>query len=254
MAYRVSLIRVDLRSRKPGHAHEDAGRQVQGDVLQVVAVGIAQLEHAASRGVRRLSGMGIDFCRRDIARSVTLHWRGCRPGCLRRRSRAVFAGARPHVDDVVGVADGVLVVLDDDHRIAQVAQVPERAEQAFVVALVQADGRFVEHIHHAGEAGADLRGQADALRLAAGEGIGGAVEREVIEADVVQEGQPRSDFLDDLSATWARCPSSLSVWKNSSAWRIGRRDRLCSVQPPMVTLRASTRRREPPHSGRAGWR
>jgi hypothetical protein len=37
-------------------------------------------------------------------------------------------------------------------------------QQAVVVALVQADGRFVEHVHHAGQAGADLRGQPDALR------------------------------------------------------------------------------------------
>jgi hypothetical protein len=52
-----------------------------------------------------------------------------------------------------------------------------------------------------------------------------------------------------LSATWARLPSSFSSSKNFSDWRIGRRDRSCSVQPPMVTLRASMRRREPPHSG-----
>ena len=35
---------------------------------------------------------------------------------------AVLARARPDVDDVVGDADGLLVVLDDDHRVAEVAQ------------------------------------------------------------------------------------------------------------------------------------
>ena len=35
---------------------------------------------------------------------------------------AVLAGARPDVDDVVGDADGLLVVLDDDHGVAEVAQ------------------------------------------------------------------------------------------------------------------------------------
>jgi hypothetical protein len=30
---------------------------------------------------------------------------------------------------------------------------------------VQADRGFVQHVHHADEAGADLRGQPDALRL-----------------------------------------------------------------------------------------
>ncbi len=38
---------------------------------------------------------------------------------------AVHAGARAHVDHVVGAADGLLVVLHHDHRVAQVAQVGE---------------------------------------------------------------------------------------------------------------------------------
>ncbi len=100
---------------------------------------------------------------------------------------AVLAGARAHVDDVVGRSDGLLVVLDHDHRVAEVAQVLERVEQACVVALVQADRRFVQHVHDAGQAGADLRREADALRLAAGERLGRAVERQVVEADVDQE-------------------------------------------------------------------
>jgi hypothetical protein len=65
------------------------------------------------------------------------------------------------------VEDRVLVVLDDDHRVAEVAQVAQRVEQAGIVALVQADGRLVQHVEHAGEARADLRGEPDALALAA---------------------------------------------------------------------------------------
>ena len=45
----------------------------------------------------------------------------------------------------------------------------QRVEQLVVVALVQADGRLVEDIQNAHEARADLRGQPDALALAAGE-------------------------------------------------------------------------------------
>jgi hypothetical protein len=80
-------------------------------------------------------------------------------------------------------------VLDDDHRVADVAQVLERLQQAVVVALVQADRRLVEHVHDAGQPGTDLRGQADALRLAAGQRFRRAVERQVVEADVDQELQ-----------------------------------------------------------------
>jgi hypothetical protein len=81
---------------------------------------------------------------------------------------AVLAGARADVDDPVGGADGVLVVLDDDQRVAQVAQPDQRLDQPVVVALVQPDRRLVEHVEHADQAGADLGGQPDALRLAAG--------------------------------------------------------------------------------------
>ena len=121
-----------------------------------------------------------------------------RADLLRRALRddlaAVLARAGPHVDDVVGGQDRVLVVLDDDHAVAEVAQVLERAEQPVVVALVQADRRLVEHVHHAGQARADLRREADALRLAARQRLGRAVERQVVEADVVQELQPRRRF------------------------------------------------------------
>ncbi len=50
----------------------------------------------------------------------------------------------------------------------------ERAEQAVVVALMQPDGRLVEHIENAREARADLRGEADALRFTARQRAGRA--------------------------------------------------------------------------------
>jgi hypothetical protein len=70
------------------------------------------------------------------------------------------------------VQDRVLVMLDDDHGIADVAQVPQRIQQPGIVALMQADRRLVEHVEHAGQAGADLRRQTDALALAAGQRAG----------------------------------------------------------------------------------
>ena len=106
-------------------------------------------------------------------------------------------GAGAEVDDVVGVADRVLVVLDDDHRVAEIAQALERFEQAVVVALVEADRRLVEHVEHARQARADLAGEADALALAARERAAGAVEVEVVEPDVVEEAQPLVDLLED---------------------------------------------------------
>ena len=70
------------------------------------------------------------------------------------------AGTGAHVEDMVGATDGVLVMLDDDHGIAQIAQPPQGRQQPIIVALMQ-------HIEHAGQAGADLRRQSDALAFAA---------------------------------------------------------------------------------------
>jgi hypothetical protein len=113
---------------------------------------------------------------------------------------AVDAGAGADVEHMVGGADGVLVVLDHDHGVAEVAQALEGFQQARVVALVQADRRLVQHIEHTGEAGADLRGQPNALALAAGQRAAGARQRQVIEPDVDQEFQPLADFLEHAYA------------------------------------------------------
>ena len=112
---------------------------------------------------------------------------------------AVHAGAGADVDHVVGGADGVLVVLDHDHRVAEVAQPPQRFQEPGVVALVQADRGLVEHVEHAGEAGADLRGEADALALAAGERARGARQGQIIEPDIDQKFEPLADLLEDAA-------------------------------------------------------
>ena len=84
---------------------------------------------------------------------------------------AVDTRTRTDVDDVVGRVYRVLVVFDDDHGIAEVAQEGQGLQQAIVVALMQADRRLVEDVHDADQPGADLAGQANALGFAAGQGF-----------------------------------------------------------------------------------
>ena len=116
---------------------------------------------------------------------------------LRDDPPAVLARARAEVDEVVGRAHRLLVVLDDDHRVAEVAQALERRDQLRVVALVQPDRRLVEDVEHADQRRADLRRQADPLRLAARQRRGGAVHRQVADADVLQELQALGDLAQD---------------------------------------------------------
>ena len=100
---------------------------------------------------------------------------------------AVLARARAHVDEPVGAPHHLLVVLDDDDGVAEVAEPLERADQPVVVALVQPDRGLVEDVEDADELRADLRREPEPLRLAARERGRGAVEREVADADVVEE-------------------------------------------------------------------
>src|SRR5690348_7966224 len=85
---------------------------------------------------------------------------------------AVLARARPEIDDVIGRAHRLLVVLDDDDGISEIAQLLEGGDEPRVVALMQADRRLIENVQHAHEPRPDLRRQPNALRLTARERLG----------------------------------------------------------------------------------
>ena len=188
------------RAGHAGHADEQADRQVQRDVLEVVAGGAGKRQAALGVG---LVALGRDAESADVP---ARYWPVSECGARRMSSGVPCATIWPPCSPAPGPMsttwsaeqDRVFVVLDDDHAVAEVAQMLERRQQAVVVALVQADRRLVEHVHDAGQARADLRGEADPLRFAAGERLGGAVERQIVQADVVEELQPVDDFLDDL--------------------------------------------------------
>ena len=97
------------------------------------------------------------------------------------------AGAGAEVDDPVGARHQFVVVLDDEQGVTFVAEREEGFDESVVVAGVQADGGLVENVKDAGQIGAELGGQADALGFAAGKGVGRSVEGEVAEADVVEK-------------------------------------------------------------------
>ena len=162
----------------------------------------------------------------------------------------MLAGARAHVDDPVGRAHHLLVVLDDEHGVAEVAQPLERRDQPAVVALVQPDRRLVEDVEHADELRADLRREPEPLRLAAGERLRGAVELEVADADVVEERQPLADLLEDPRGRSAPRSSSARARRGSASARVTDiRVNSWIDRPPIVTASTSGLSRAPPHSG-----
>ena len=143
------------RARDAGDADEHAERQLRIHVLQVVPPRAVQDELVLGAAAVGWHG------NRELARQVAAGERLQIGDDFRRRSlrhdpSARFARPRAHVDHVIGGADRLLVMLHHDDRIAKVAQLLERRDEARVVALVQADRRLIEHVHHSGQARADL--------------------------------------------------------------------------------------------------
>ena len=132
---------------------------------------------------------------------------------------ALLARAEAQVDDRVADANHVFVVLDDQHGVALVAQLPEDVDQPQVVARVQADGRLVEHVERVDQRRSERGRQVDALRLAARQRRRQPVERQVVEPDVAQKLQPLLDFLEHLVADRRFLLGQLQRPRNCSASR-----------------------------------
>ena len=189
----------ERRLARPRHARdraEDAERDLHVDLLEVVLRRALHLDvprgPAALLRNRDLELPGEVLAGERVRRAE--HVGG---GPFGHELPAVLAGAGPEVHQVVGRPHRALVVLDHDHGVAEVAQPLERGDQALVVALVQADRRLVEDVQHAHERRPDLGGEPDALRLAARQRRGRALERQVAHAHVVEEAEPLVDLAQD---------------------------------------------------------
>ena len=181
-----------------GDDGETLERDAGGGVLQVVQVGAQQVQgggvvvDGAAGGIGQGGRMG-QIATGEAGR-VGLHFG---QGAAGDDLAAQAAGAGADVDQVIGAGDGLFVVFDNQQGVALVAQLVQGLQQQAVVARVQADGGFVQHVADALQVGAELAGQADALGLATGQGGGGAVEREVAQAHVDEEGQAVADLVED---------------------------------------------------------
>ena len=139
-------------------------------------------------------------------------------------------------------------MLDHHDGVAEIAQPPQGFEQAIVIARVQADRRFVEHVQHARQRAADLAGQANALRLAARERRQRSGQREVIEADVDQKRQPARRLVEQVAGDLALRGRELHGLQQRPAIRpaaASRADR--SSGRETARCAASARSRLPPH-------
>ena len=182
------------RSRDAGHAHEQAHRAGRpGDVLQVVARRPDDAMRRAGRTARGACG------HRDAAWPAR-YWpvsECAAAGSLAGVPCATTARRGSPAPGPMSTTWSAARIMssscsDDDHAVAEVAQVLKRADQPVVVALVQADdwARRARTSRRSGRA--DLRGER--MRCASPpESVSGAAVRcQVVQADVVEELQPRA--------------------------------------------------------------
>src|SRR5262249_52038245 len=106
------------------------------------------------------------------------------------------------IDDPVGGADDVEIVLDHQQRMPGSEQLTERAQQFRDVFEMQAGRRLVKEEQLAAMSGAgkdrsglsQMSGQLEALRFPSGKGRHGLPELYILEPDVCQRGQSCGDF------------------------------------------------------------
>src|SRR5262249_35605912 len=187
---RVNEERRLAAARHPGDAGKDAERNFGSNIFQVVAARIDDREQPAPIDRAPLRHVNGERAGEILAgqRMLIRHDIGGR--ACRHDLAAVDASPWSDIDDMVGGADRILVMFDYNYGVAEVAQPLEGFEEPRIVALVQADRRLIEHVEYAGQAGADLRGQSDALALAARQRAGGPCARQLFEPDIAHPLPP----------------------------------------------------------------
>ena len=111
---------------------------------------------------------------------------------------AVLPRARAEIENAVGGAHDIGIVLDHQDGISQVAQVVQNLDQAMGIAAVQSDGGLIQHVQRSHQPRPQRSRQLNALRLAAGKSGSQPVQRQVFQPDVIQELQALVDFLQQL--------------------------------------------------------
>ena len=137
------------RTRNTGHTGQRAERNREIRVLEVVYRTALDRDALAVAFAPDFGHRNEFFARKILSGDGFVAFEQLVYRALEHDLAAVAARARADVHDVVSREHGVLVVLDHDKRVAEVAQPPQGRKQLVVVALVQTDGRLVEDIQHA---------------------------------------------------------------------------------------------------------
>ena len=214
--------RALARPADAGDRHQAAERDLHVHGLEVVGTGAANHDLALgflTAGRRRDDAVAageVGAGQRTVAVADQVRRRA-----LENHLPTQLAGAGTKVHDIVGRANGFFVVLHHHHRVAEIAQSAQRRQQLPVVALVQADRGLVQDVQHTGEVRANLRRETNALPLPTRQGSRRTRERQVADADVVQEAQPIANLLQDTRGDDRLAPLQLDGVEHGEGARHG---------------------------------
>src|SRR5207302_5674649 len=107
---------------------------------------------------------------------------------------ALFAATGADVDQIVCGANDLFLVLDNQQRVAFVAQVMHHAQQLADIARVQSDARFIHDKERADKRCAKTSREVYSLNFAAAQRARGSIKRKITDADLAQIIQARADF------------------------------------------------------------
>src|SRR6202035_1783558 len=172
--------RTLTRTRDPRNHGEDPCRDIDGDMLQVISVGV--LDSQLTRGLAKyLLDRRLIF---QMFASQRLGLKQFRVGAFEDHLTTIDASQWANVYDMVSGFNNVRIVLYDNNRVTLVAEFKQQLVQAVDIAGMQADTRLIKDVHNINQTAIQVFYHLDALRLTTGKRIGHTVKAEVTKANL----------------------------------------------------------------------
>ena len=186
------------RAAHAGQTNEAAQWNFYGDILYVVAIGAfnpqtrcLRIDRPASRSTDLFSSAQI------LARERMRRAQDFAISSLKNDVASCFAVTGAQINNLLSGAHHARLMLHDHDRVSQVAQLLHDLHQPARVACVQSHARFIQDVECVDQASAQTGRKIHPFGFPAGERSRRPIERQIIQADIHQILQPRSDFVQD---------------------------------------------------------
>ena len=136
-------------ARHAGNARKRAKRDCAGYAVEIVGRGSMHRQIVAIAIAARTRNFDFLTPCQIVSRQRLLRLHDLLERALGDHFAAAHTRAGAKVDDMIGLPDRILIMLDHNHRIAKVAQPLERFQKPVIIALVEANRRLIQNIKHA---------------------------------------------------------------------------------------------------------